>query len=105
MLRAQKRLQSIERHEEEARRIEHIDKHVGGLKIVRGAVSNDIPEEGPAGAKKKVKVSLNGCYRAHSLYMYIHWYMYMYTIVLQVHVHAHTKCKEVDIRLKCVPNS
>lgn len=58
MLKAQKRLQSIERSEEEARRIEQIDKHIGGLKIVRGAVSNDIPEDGPAGAKKKVKVSL-----------------------------------------------
>ncbi|XP_003388256.2 PREDICTED: uncharacterized protein LOC100633394 [Amphimedon queenslandica] len=55
MLRAQKRLQSIERHEEEARRMEQIDRHIGGLKIVRGAVSDDIPEEGPAGAKKKVK--------------------------------------------------
>lgn len=57
MLKAQKKLQSIERHEDEERRIEEIEKHIGGLKIVRGAVSNDIPEDGPPGAKKKVKVS------------------------------------------------
>ena len=71
MLRAQKRLQSIERHEEEARRIEQIDRHVGGLKIVRGAVSNDIPEEGPAGAKKKVKVSPLISKEPILLYMYM----------------------------------
>lgn len=57
MLKAQKRLQSLERHEDEERRLEQMERQVGGLKIVRGAVSNEIPEEGPAGAKKKVKVN------------------------------------------------
>lgn len=57
MLRAQKRLESIVRHEEEERRMEQAQEHLGALKIVRGAVSDDITEEGPPGAKKKVKVS------------------------------------------------
>lgn len=58
MLKAQKRLQSIERREEEQRRIDQLQENVGGLKIVRGAISNDIPVDGPPGAKKKVKVSI-----------------------------------------------
>ena len=58
MLKAQKRLMSIERQEEEERRMEQARDRLGTLKIVRGAVSNDIQEDGPPGAKKKVKVEI-----------------------------------------------
>ena len=52
MVKAQKKLADIERKEKEDRRIEAL----GGLKIVQGAISPDIPSDGPKGAKKKVKV-------------------------------------------------
>ena len=54
MIKAQKKLAGIEQREEEERRIDAM----GGLKIVQGAVSPDMPEDGPTGAKKKVKVIL-----------------------------------------------
>ena len=54
MIKAQKKLADIERKEQEDRRIEAL----GGLKIVQGAVSPDIPDDGPKGAKKKVKVCI-----------------------------------------------
>lgn len=53
MVKAQKKLADIEKKEKEERRIEEL----GGLKIVKGAVSPDIPTDGPKGAKKKVKVN------------------------------------------------
>ena len=51
-IKAQKKLADIEKKEKEERRIEAL----GGLKIVQGAVSPDVPSDGPQGAKKKVKV-------------------------------------------------
>ena len=60
MLKAQKKLADIERKEQE-------DKRAGGLKIVTGAVSPDIPEDGQhKGAKKKVKVFNGICFRRGS---------------------------------------
>ena len=54
MLKAQKRLAEIEKKEREEQRLDEI----GGLRIIRGAISTDFPEDGPEGAKKKVKVSI-----------------------------------------------
>ena len=52
MLKAQKKLADIEKKEREDKRLDE----VGGLRIVQGVVSPDIPSDGPKGAKKKVKV-------------------------------------------------
>lgn len=52
MLKAQKRLAELEKKEREEQRLDEI----GGLRIVRGAVSTDFSDDGPQGAKKKVKV-------------------------------------------------
>ncbi len=57
MLKAQKKLADVEKKEREDRRLEEL----GGLRIVQGFVSPDIPSDGPKGAKKKVKVCKSVC--------------------------------------------
>ena len=60
MLKAREKLQRLEREESEERAMDRQMDSVGGLKIVRGAVSTDIPDDGPPGVKRKVKVSVKG---------------------------------------------
>ena len=56
MLKAREKLQRLEREEKDDRAMDRQMDSIGGLRIVRGAVSTDIPDDGPPGVKRKVKV-------------------------------------------------
>ena len=57
MLKARERMERLEREETEDRAMDRQIDSIGGLRIVRGAVSTEIPDDGPPGVKRKVKVS------------------------------------------------
>ena len=60
MLKAREKMERLEREEVEERAMDRQMDSIGGLRIVRGAVSTEVPEDGPPGVKRKVKVSVKG---------------------------------------------
>lgn len=64
MLKAREKMERLEREEMEDRAMDRQVDTVGGLRIVRGAVSTEIPEDGPPGVKRKVKVRGSECGRS-----------------------------------------